>query len=190
MRNLKKFLALVLAMMMAFSLMVTVNAKDITADFSDAESVTEEFQTAIDVTNGMGILKGYEDGTYKPKNNIRRSEMTALVYRLATGDAKDESNEIHKNYVTFKDVATNDWFAGYVGYCQNAELIKGDGAGNFMPNRDVTGYEALAMILRAMGYDQNHEFEGTGWQVRVGSIATQRGILDNINNTNYSNYYN
>ena len=186
MRNLKKFLALVLAMMMAFSLMVTVNAKDITADFTDAESVTEEFQTAVDVTNGMGILKGYEDGTYKPKNNIRRSEMTALVYRLATGDAKDESNEIHKNYVTFKDVATNDWFAGYVGYCQNAELIKGDGAGNFMPNRDVTGYEALAMILRAMGYDQNHEFEGTGWQVRVGSIATQRGILDNINNTNYA----
>ena len=186
MRNLKKFLALVLAMVMAFSLMVTVNAKDITADFTDAESVTEEFQEAVDVTNGMGILQGYEDGTYKPKNNIRRSEVTALVYRLFTGDVKDEQNELQKHYVRFKDVSSDDWFAGYVGACQNAELIKGDGAGNFMPNRNVTGYEALAMILRAMGYDQNHEFEGTGWQVRVGAIATQRGILKNINNTNYS----
>ena len=37
------------------------------------------------------------------------------------------------------------------------------------------------MILRAMGYDANDEFKGSGWEIRVASTAQQRSLLVNIN---------
>ena len=51
MRNLKKFLALVLAMMMTLSLMVTVNAKNV--EFDDGESVNDAFIDDLTVLAGI-----------------------------------------------------------------------------------------------------------------------------------------
>ena len=50
----------------------------------------------------------------------------------------------------------------------------------FGPNDPVTGYQALAMILRALGYDKNGEFTGTNWQVQTAAVGESRGITKNI----------
>ena len=68
----------------------------------------------------------------------------------------------------------------YVNYCGNAELIKGFTPTTFGPNKNVTGYQVLAMILRAVGYDANDEFTGSGWEIRTASTAQQLGMLDNV----------
>ena len=190
MRNLKKFLALVLAMMMAFSLMVTVNAKDVTTDFSDSESVTESFQEGLQVLAGMKVFEGYEDGTFKPKNNITRAEVATIVYRIATGDAEGKQAHLYKDYVKFDDVKPDHWAAGYINYCANAEWIAGYGNGKFGPNDQVTGYQAAAMILRAVGYGKNNEFVGSGWQVQVANVTRSEGLLVNVDNTTYANTLN
>ena len=44
----------------------------------------------------------------------------------------------------------------------------------------VTGYQALAMILRALGYDKNGEFTGTNWQVQTAAVGENRGITKNV----------
>ena len=193
MRNLKKFLALVLAMMMTLSLMVTVNAKDITADFTDADSVTEEFQEAVDVLNGMKVFQGYKNGDefeFKPKEYITRAEVAAIVYRLATGDWEGNQAHLYKDYQKFDDVNSNQWFAGYINYCANAEWIAGYGNGKFGPNDKVTGYQAAAMILRAVGYGKNNEFTGSGWRVQVANVARSKYLLVNVDNTTYANTLN
>ena len=64
MRNLKKFLALVLAMMMTLSLMVTVNAKE---SYPDLDKADEAFVEAIDVLSGVGVIRGDETGNYNPR---------------------------------------------------------------------------------------------------------------------------
>ena len=76
MRNLKKFLALVLAVMMTFSLMVTANAITTDAAVTDKDSITDEFKEAVAVLNGLGIITGYEDGTFRPEKPISRQETT------------------------------------------------------------------------------------------------------------------
>ena len=188
MRNLKKFLALVLAMMMTLSLMVTVNAKNV--EFEDGESVNEAFIDDLTVLAGMGVIQGMDDGSFAPQSTVTRAQMAAIVYRLRTGDAsadpeyKDKSN-MYAGYGDFKDVNDTSWYAGYVGYCANAGIIIGDGDGNFRPNSPVTGYEALVMLLRAMGYDQPNEFTGKEWRQHAASIATSRGLLDKVNTTVY-----
>ena len=188
MRNLKKFLALVLAMMMTLSLMVTVNAKNV--EFDDGESVNEAFIEDLTVLAGMGVIQGMDDGNFAPTSTVTRAQMAAIVYRLRTGDAsadpeyKDKSN-MYAGYGDFKDVKDTSWYAGYVGYCANAGIIIGDGDGNFRPNSPVTGNEALVMLLRAMGYNQPNEFTGKEWRQHAASIATSRGLLDKVNTTVY-----
>ena len=36
------------------------------------------------------------------------------------------------------------------------------------------------MILRAIGYDQNDEFTGSGWEIRTATTAQRLGILENV----------
>ena len=192
MRNLKKFLALALAVMMTFSLMVTANAITTDAAVTDRDSITDEFKEAVAVLNGLGIITGYEDGTFRPDKPISRQETTALVYRLHSGDVKDTKNDLYStadNIKQFTDVKADGgqkWSAGYIGYCANQGIIKGVSDTRFAPTHEVTGYQVLAMVLRAIGYGQNKEYEGSGWQTRVASSATNLGLLKNVTNTNYS----
>ena len=189
MRNLKKFLALVLAMMMTLSLMVTVNAAT-TSDFTDKDAVNEKFTEAIDVLKGMGVFEGYEDDTFQPKGEITRAEVATIVYRLATGDAEGVQAHLYKDYQKFDDVKSDHWAAGYINYCANAEWIAGYGNGKFGPSDKVTGYQAAAMILRAVGYGKNNEFVGPTWQVQVANVTRSEGLLVNVDNTNYANTLN
>ena len=171
----KKLLAMVLALVMTLSLAVSANAA-----FKDADKVSADYSEAVAVLNGMGVFKGYEDGSFQPQGNITRAEVAAIVYRVYTADVKDAKASMYATYNKFSDMAGAGWAQGYIGYCANAELVKGYPNGTFQPSGKVTGYEVLAMILRAIGYDQNNEFTGADWALHVAQTAQQAGVLKNV----------
>ena len=174
MRNLKKILALALALVMSLSLMATANA------FTDDDSINDTYETAVTVLSGLKVFQGYDDGSFQPKGAITRAEVAAIIYRIVTGDVADTQVGIYADYNKFDDVASTSWYAGYVNFCANAEYIKGYDARTFGPNDPVTGYQALAMILRALGYDKNGEFTGTNWTIQTAAVGENRGITKNI----------
>ena len=174
MRNLKKILALALALVMSMSLMATANA------FTDDDSITDTYDTAVTVLSELQVFQGYDDGTFLPQGAITRAEVAAIIYRIVTGDVADTQVGIYADYNKFDDVASTSWYAGYVNFCANAEYIKGYDARTFGPNDPVTGYQALAMILRALGYDKNGEFTGTNWTIQTAAVGENRGITKNI----------
>ena len=174
MRNLKKILALALALVMSLSLMATANA------FTDDDSITDTYETAVTVLSELQVFQGYDDGTFLPQGAITRAEVAAIIYRIVTGDVADTQVGIYADYNKFDDVASTSWYAGYVNFCANAEYIKGYDARTFGPNDPVTGYQALAMILRALGYDKNGEFTGTNWTIQTAAVGENRGITKNI----------
>ena len=171
----KKLLAMVLALVMTLSLAVSANAA-----FKDDKSISDDYAEAVAVLNGMGVFKGYEDGSFQPKGNITRAEVSAIVYRVYTQDVKDAKASMYATYNKFSDMAGAGWAQGYIGYCANAELVKGYPDGTFKPSGKVTGYEVLAMILRAVGYDKNGEFSGADWALHVAQTAQQAGVLKNV----------
>ena len=174
----KKLLAMVLALVMTLSLAVSASA--VKAD----EKINEDYAEAVAVLNGMGVFKGYEDGSFKPEGNITRAEVATIVYRIYTADvAKNDKSGLYATYNKFSDMAGAGWAQGYIGYCANASLVKGYPDGTFKPSGKVTGYEVLAMILRAVGYDKNNEFSGADWALHVAQTAQQLGILDNVAKT-------
>ena len=171
----KKLLAMVLALVMTLSLAVSANAA-----FKDVKDIDETYAEAVEVLTGMKVFKGYEDGSFLPKNAITRAEVAAIVYRIYTTDVKDTYVKNYETYNKFADMAGAGWAKGYIGYCANAALVKGYPDGNFKPSGKVTGYEVLAMILRAVGYDQKGEFTGADWALHVAQIAEQAGVLKNV----------
>ena len=179
MRNLKKILAMVLALVMSLSLMATASA----VNFSDASSINDTYETAVEVLEGLGVFRGYnENGSYsfKPTNPISRAETAAIIYRIVTGDVEDKQVGIYADYNIFTDVPSTAWYAGYVNFCANAQYIKGVGNNKFDPNSQVEGYAALAMILRAIGYTANDSFTGPDWRVQTARVGESREITKNI----------
>ncbi len=192
MRNLKKFLALVLAMVMAMSLMVTANAATKSSWFPN-EEINPNLVEAVDVLAGLKVFQGQNvtgaaggDKVFAPKSEITRKEVAALIYRVFSADVGDTKTHLYKDYADFTDVNEDSWYAGYVGLCANHGIIKGSNNGRFYPDYNITGYEVLAMILRVVGYDEEGEFTGSGWQTRVASKAALLHITDNLNTTNYA----
>ena len=172
----KKLLALVLALVMTLSLAVVGS----NAAFKDAEKVNASYAEAVDVLAGMKVFQGYPDNSFQPEGSITRAEVAAIVYRLYTADVADKQASLYATYNKFTDMGGAAWAAGYIGYCANAGLIKGYDAKTFGPADKVTGYQALAMILRAVGYDKNNEFVGADWQLHVAQTAQQLGIFKNV----------
>ena len=174
----KKVLSLVICVAMLLSVMVMGTGA---ASFTDQDEFSDNYAEAAEVLTGMGIIQGYDDGSFLPQRNINRAQVATMIYRAATGDVTDSKISQFVGEDLFDDVNADDWFAGYVNYCGNAEYIKGFTPDTFGPYKQVTGYQVLAMILRAVGYDENDEYTGDQWTLRVAATAREQGLLDNLN---------
>ena len=180
MRNLKKVLSLVLCVAMMLSVMVMSTGA---ASFTDQDEFSENYAEAAEVLTGMGVINGYEDGSFQPKDNITRAEVAAMIYRVATGDVDSGHPGMTAGANYFTDVSEDDWYAGYVNYCADAGYIKGFEDNTFRADENVTGYQVLAMILRAVGYDKNNEYTGVNWTLNVASTAMDLKLLKNVDSS-------
>ena len=69
------------------------------ADFSDIKST--KFEDSVNVLTRLSIVNGYEDGTYRPNNDVTRAEMAKLII-VMTG--KDSVADSLKGKTQFSDV--------------------------------------------------------------------------------------
>ncbi len=169
MKNLKKLISVIIAVIMLVSSFATVAA----ADYADVES-TNSYYKAIKVLSGLGIAQGDDEGNFNPTNDVKRSEMVAFVCR-AMGE-EDIATASASN--AFTDVAANHWAAGYIAWGVNRGVINGMGDGTFAPDASVTYQDAVVMIMRALGYDRiAQRAENGGYPTGYLKLASQYGVL-------------
>ena len=172
MRNLKKVLALVLALAMSMSLVTIANA----ADFSDKADIN--YKEAVDVMTAIGVLEGFEDGSFKPGETLTREQAAKIICTMLLGENADKLGTTSSS---FKDVASTRWSAPYIEYCAALGIVAGNGDGTFNPTGKLTGYAFAKMLLTALGYDAEIEgFVGAGWNLKVAAMASRSGILSDI----------
>jgi len=176
MKTFKKTLCLVLVVVMALSLFAVAASAKSLSDYSDASAVGSNYKSAVDFDTQLGVLRGNTSTTYNPQGYLTRAQLATIIYRITTGDVDDTYVKNYANGTTFTDVKSTDWFAGYVNYCADNGLLKGVGADKYAPNSYLTGYQAMAALLRAIGYDANNEFVGKDWTLAVTKAAKDSGI--------------
>lgn len=95
-------------------------------------------------TYAAGIIKGYDDGSFRGDDNISRMDAAVMLYRAAENDGVDFSNEIINHF------ADEDEFADYsidaINKLYNQKYISGVGDNKFAPNDNLSRAEAAKII--------------------------------------------
>lgn len=174
MKNLKKVLALALTFAMAISMFAS-------AAFTDAASISPDHADDVAMLVELGVLGGYEDGSFKPQNTITRAEFSKMAYTVKYG--KDDAGKLFAGSTSiFKDVEGNAdvaWAKGYINYCSNQGIVGGVGGNMFNPKGNITVAQVAKMLLVILG--ANAEIEGYGgsnWMGNVVADAMELGVFD------------
>ena len=121
------------------------------AMFPDTANTT--YEKATNAIGKLGIITGYEDGTFGPNKNITRAEFATIMVRSLKLEQDASANN-------FTDVAADHWAVGYIGAAVKAGIVNGMGDGTFAPNANVTEEQAVKMIVAALGYNDEATEQG------------------------------
>ncbi len=170
----KKFLSLVLALVMTMSL-VTVSAG--AKDFTDSTKI--KYAEAVDVMSAVKVIDGYTDGSFNPTATLTRGAAAKIICNLILGPTT--ASALVADAAPYKDVPTNHTFAGYIAYCQKEGIISGYADGTFKPANSLTGYAFMKMLLGALGYKAEQEgYTGANWSINVAKRALNIGLDDDL----------
>ena len=170
----KKFLSLVLALVMTMSL-VTVSAG--AKDFTDNSKIN--YEEAVEVMSTLGVVGGYTDGSFKPQGTLTRGAAAKIICNLILGTTTADA--LTADAAPYKDVATTNVFAPYIAYCAKEGIISGYADGTFRPANTLTGYAFMKMLLGALGLQADKEgYTGPNWSISVAKRALSKDVaLDN-----------
>jgi hypothetical protein len=144
------------------------------ATFSDVTGTSAE-SAAIYKLNGLGIIDGYQDGTFGPEKNITRAEFAKIA--CVTAGLKSVASGMGATASPFSDVATDHWANGWINVAAAQGFVKGDPAGTFRPEDQITQAEAVTVLLRLLGYNDNLAGE---WPSDYIAKAANLGVLDDV----------
>lgn len=96
------------------------------------------YNNAVSTMVNMGIIQGYEDGTFRPNANITRAEFAAIAARfMASGYGVEDD--------LFTDIA-NHWARESINDAAMAGWINGYEDGTFRPDAAITRAEAVTLV--------------------------------------------
>ncbi len=178
MKNLKKVLALVLAVSVLMGLATMASAK-VAADYTDAASVKEDRTEAVDVLSSLGVFQG-SSGSFNPDAILTRAEAAKIICYMTMD--KEDADKLIAGVAPYLDVPATHWAAGPIAHCKTQGIIAGVGNGNFDPMGQLTGLQFAKMLLTALGYDAQREgLVGSEWGNRTAAIAiSDAGITGGV----------
>ncbi len=100
----------------------------------------------------VGLYRGYEDGTLGLDRNITRAEFATLAVRI---EGLEDLQGEHKGETIFKDMSASHWASGYVNIAEAKGLVEGFEDRTFRPEEEITYVQALAVVVRILGYDKD-----------------------------------
>ena len=170
MKLFKKVMSLIIASVMM--LQVAAFAAPAPADVEGTY-----YENAAKLLSALEIMIG-DGSSFNGDNNITRAEFTKIMV-VAAGHANIVSG--YKPTGVFTDVATSEWYAPYVEFGKDMGAINGMGDGTFAPNANVTGEQAVKMMVSTIGYGLRASEEG-GYPAGYITVAQDIGALKGISN--------
>ncbi|WP_419002622.1 S-layer homology domain-containing protein [Anaerotignum lactatifermentans] len=159
----KRKMAMALAaVLVAGSLPVTASA----ATFTDINEVSWASST-IQAVSDKGLINGYEDGTFRAKNNVTYSEAMVMIYNLMskTGNLKTSATNtlsIYQSVLNTYKIPT--WSQSTVAYGLSAQILMAADLPKFTTNgvsNPATRQDVAVMFGRALS-EKYDIYAGTG----------------------------
>lgn len=157
--------------------------------FKDVNEGNAHFM-AVNYLKENQIIDGYDDGTFKPFQEVNRAEALKML-TLASGLISEDQLSAEIDEAPFPDTPTDAWYTKYLIPAKERGIIAGYDDGNFQPYKNVNLAESLKMYFESFDniYYPNPEdylFDDTpldAWYTTYTSLAASRGMLY-VNNNN------
>ncbi|MBB5173352.1 S-layer homology domain-containing protein [Texcoconibacillus texcoconensis] len=117
-------------------------------DVEDGQFYTEP----IEELSERGILTGYDDGTFRPGNDISRAD-TALI--LARSIDLDIENAPAPGFTDLTD--EGKYYYNAIGALEDAGIVNGYEDGTFKPDQTITRAELAKLIVEAYDLDVDED---------------------------------
>jgi len=136
---------------------------------------------AVEYVSGMGIVKGYEDGTFRPNNLLNRAEFTKILVEAITSTPPPKPTK-----ACFDDVPRTQWFAPYVCYAKEQNIIGGYPDGEFKPSNNINFAEAAKIIISSFNFSVRELRRGEKWFVPyILTLSQKKAIPGTINDVGH-----
>lgn len=118
----------------------------VTSDVNDFSDVTsgDWFNVTVSSLAQMGVIAGYEDGSFRPNAPITRAEFAAIATRFFA------ERGVTYNEGLFADITGDEWFADVVAAAADRGLLGGYPDGTVRPNATITRAESCAVVNRTL----------------------------------------
>ena len=161
--------------MLAFACAFTMFAGAAFTDQADFKVDSDVVDTLV----SLGVIEGFEDGSFQPNGTVTRAQMAKMIYVLRTGNS--DASAYNDDKTSFTDIGSH-WARGYIKYCQSLGIIAGKSNTKFDPNGNVTAQEAAKMLLVTLGYNaEKAGLTGAGWASKTNALADENGLLEDVN---------
>lgn len=144
----KRLFSLILCTVMIFgTLAVGTAATDSQRlPFTDLKS-SKWYYNAVKTVYEAGIMEGKSQTVFAPEEPMTRAQIVTVFYRLAdrweTGLGKK---------LNFNDTSASAWYADYLGWAVEEEIVSGYPEGDFRPNAPISRQELAKLVVVFLNY--------------------------------------
>ncbi|MBR5329212.1 MAG: S-layer homology domain-containing protein [Firmicutes bacterium] len=136
---------LIALLVLVFAMPVTAQTEASAIYFKDVPSGAWYYDYVYSLVDA-GVISGYEDGTFRPDNNISRAEIATILARMSGDNYKLYVNDNH-----FTD-CRDHWARAYINWAYSNGIVNGVGNGKFDPNAPITREALCTMVMRYAKY--------------------------------------
>lgn len=146
--------------------------------FADVED-SRWSNNAISTMAKLGIITGYEDGTFKPANAITRAEFATIAARF--------EEEVAVGTEDFTDIAGH-WAESYIKEAAALQWINGYEDGSFRPGNNITRAEVMTIVNRMLQRKVSSDYileTATFWTDNPKSAWYYEDVMEATNSHTY-----
>ena len=124
------------------------------ATFSDVSS-NDWYAAELGYLEKYNIIKGYEDGTFRPDAPVTRAEFTAMTVRYY-----DLFNDVKypANTTKYSDIDSSYWAVRDISFATSEKWLNGYVDGTFKGDANITRAEVVTVVNRATGRTPDKEY--------------------------------
>ncbi|MBQ4629435.1 MAG: S-layer homology domain-containing protein [Clostridia bacterium] len=142
-----------------------------------SDAVGTEIEKQATVLGALEIMVGDAGtGTFRPQDPIIRSEVAKVgVALLGLSQVADSSSDVS----FYPDVDASHWANGFINVATAQKLVIGDDTGTFRPDDQIKYSEAVAILVRALGYEPQAKTKGgypAGYITTASTIGLTKGV--------------
>ncbi|HPO05885.1 MAG TPA: S-layer homology domain-containing protein, partial [Candidatus Gracilibacteria bacterium] len=137
------------------------------ANFTDVTSGSI-YAESIQFMKDQGVVGGYADGTFRPQNTINRAEFLKIVLKSQPDFFETKAKECvdkSKSESFFKDVDLKAWYAPYICYAKEQNIIQGYPDNTFRPEQKISFPEAAKIVSKTQNLPARKALTKEAWYI-------------------------